>query len=348
MSIDKKIKALCLFSGGLDSVVAAKLVKDQGIECIAINFTAPFIVSTGTDDDNPIKKAAEEIGIEYRRIPLDDDFIDVIRNPGHGHGKGLNPCVDCKIYMIRYAGRLMKKFGAGFLVTGEVLGQRPMSQQRKSMNLIENQSGLEGLILRPLSARHFDETIPEKNGWVDRTKLLSVNGRGRNIQLEYAKKWGIKSYGSPAGGCLLTEKLFAVKLKDLFDNKMDADYKDMGLLRIGRHFRFGKNKIVVGRNKQENDLLKSYRSDDESIFEVLACGSPATLLQGEVNDKSLEFAAGLTAMYSDDKSERVKVNYGKDELDNEIFAGKMDMEYTKQFNLAFKKLGNKKIIVDDR
>jgi tRNA-uridine 2-sulfurtransferase len=339
------IKALTLLSGGLDSIVATKLVMEQGIECIAINFSSPFC--TCNQGGKCFSKiAADELGIEYHSIAKGAEFIDIIRNPKHGYGKGLNPCVDCKIYILRKSKELMEKFGASFVITGEVLGQRPMSQHRLALEIIERESGLAGLILRPLSAKVLDETQPEKKGWIDREKLLSIVGRGRHAQLEFARNFNIETYACAGGGCLLTDKLFAVKIKDLFDHKEVVDYRDINLLKIGRHFKYGDNKIIVGRNSNENESLRMMRSGDELIFEVPDCGSPTTLLQGEAGDEVLNFTAGLTAMYSDNKNDKVNVYYGKNELDLSIETVKLKIKDTEKYNLAYKKLGNKKLILD--
>jgi tRNA-uridine 2-sulfurtransferase len=340
-----KIKALTLISGGLDSAIATKLVMEQGVECIAINFSSPFCTCNHGGKCYS-KIVADDLKTEYHSFAKGMDFIDIIRNPKHGYGKGLNPCVDCKIYILQRSRELLEKFGASFVITGEVLGQRPMSQHKLALEIIERESGLKGLILRPLSANLLEETEVEKRGWIDREKLLSINGRGRHTQLELAGNFNIESYACAGGGCLLTEKLFAVKIKDLFDNKSDIDYRDINLLKTGRHFRTGGNKIIVGRDRKENETLKALRSGDELIFEVPDCGSPSTLLQGEITEESIGFAAGLTALYSDCKDAKIRVIYGAKELDKGIVVDKPDADKTRKFNLAYKKLGNRKLVVD--
>jgi tRNA-uridine 2-sulfurtransferase len=340
-----KIKALTLLSGGLDSAVATKLVMDQGIECIAINFSSPFCTCNQGGKCHS-KQIADDLKIEYHTIAKGIEFIDIIKDPDHGYGKGLNPCVDCKIYILKKSRALMSEFGASFVITGEVLGQRPMSQHRLALNIIEKESGLEGLILRPLSASLLEETIPEKKGWIDRSRMLSINGRGRHTQLEFARNFNIESYACAGGGCLLTDKQFAVKLKDLFDSKKDVTFKDINMLKIGRHFKYGADKIIVGRNANENNMLKMMRTDDELVFEVPVIGSPITLLQGGNSCDSIKFAAQMTLLYSDNKDDMAIVKYGTTGFDNEIEAVKITHEDVIPYNLVFKKLGNKKSVVD--
>ena len=303
----EKIKAIALFSGGLDSVLAAKLVKDLGIEVIGIKFASPFL--QGKDNS---KELAEKIGIKFRKAELGLDYLKMIIKPKHGRGRNMNPCIDCRIFLLRKAKGLMQKVGAKFIITGEVLGQRPMSQFYKNLMLIEKKSGLVNKILRPLSAHHLPETIPEKKGWVSREKLLGIKGRGRKKQLELAGKWRISGFSSPAGGCLLTEKDFSEKFKELLEIKKKIDWRDVALLKLGRHFRFGKNKIIIGRNEKENKELLRKKLEGDYIFEAQGCGSPITILQTTTSlVKSKEMirkAAELTAKYSDCKG-KVLVKY---------------------------------------
>ncbi|NSW76717.1 MAG: tRNA 4-thiouridine(8) synthase ThiI, partial [Candidatus Atribacteria bacterium] len=204
------MRAIGLISGGLDSALAVSIVKRQGIEVIALRFLSPF-----WGRGKWIKQLIEELGVEYQEVEVDESYLGMIENPRYGYGKNMNPCIDCKIWMLRRAKDLMKEWGASFVFTGEVVGQRPKSQMKNTLRLIEKQSGLEGLLLRPLSAKLLPETVPEKEGWVKREELLDLSGRGRERQLKLAEEWGIRSFPPPAGGCLLTEPNFSRRLRDL-------------------------------------------------------------------------------------------------------------------------------------
>ena len=234
----------------------------------------------------------------------------MIKNPKYGWGKGLNPCIDCKIYMLKKAKKIMEEIGASFIITGEVLGQRPMSQHKNALNLIEKQAGLKGKILRPLSAKNLEITEAEAKGIVYREKLFGITGRTRKKQLELVEKFDIIEYSSPAGGCLLTDKFFSKKLKDLFENNKKIKLENIEVLKYGRHFRYKGNKIIVGRNEKENNILIKMKFKNDYIFEVPDCGSPDTILQGEKDKDSIIFASQLTALYSDTKSDKVTVKYG--------------------------------------
>ena len=246
------MKALGLLSGGLDSVLAFKLILNQGIKAEAIKFVSPFF-----DDSFYAKNISEKFGIPLKIMYLGKEYLKLIKNPKHGYGSGMNPCIDCHVFMLKKAKQYAKKIKADFIFTGDVLGERPMSQNMKALNTIESETRLKNKILRPLSAKLLPETVAEKNGWVDRNKLLDIKGRSRKKQLELAKKFKIKIYASPGGGCLLTEKEFSAKLRDLIKHKKRINEKDIELLKIGRHFRFKNNKIIVGRNEKENELLKT-------------------------------------------------------------------------------------------
>lgn len=346
-----KRTALVLLSGGLDSALAVKLVMEQGVECIALNFTSSFC-TCDYGGKCFSKEIAHNLNIEYRTIAKGEDFLEVIRNPKHGYGQGLNPCVDCKIYILKKAGELMKEIGADFIVTGEVLGQRPMSQHKRALKVIEEEAGLAGYILRPLSANKLPPTVPEQEGWVEREKLLAIHGRGRKEQLELARNFDIDTYSCAGGGCLLTEKRYALKLKDLFDHNEQVTGRDVQLLKKGRHFRLNeRSKVIVGRNEADNNYLKAIRSGDELLFDCPGYGSPLTLLQGEVNEESIAFAAKLTLLYSDYSSKNGEgkealVVYGKESLDSEIVADPFSKEEAAEYNLTLKRFGNKKRIVE--
>ncbi len=275
-------KAVGLLSGGLDSALAIYLVKRQGIDVTALHFPSFFSPSDPTREDSPVQVLARQLDVPLTFKPKGNDFLQLIRNPRYGHGKNLNPCVDCRIYTFIKARELMEEIGATFLVTGEVVGQRPMSQRRDTMRLIDKQSGCLGLVLRPLSAKVLPPTRPETEGIVDREQLLGVAGRGRKVQLRTASELGLFGYSSPAGGCLLTEKVFSRRLCDLLEEKEEPSQEDLELLKVGRHIRVRRGlKLVVGRNDSENRRLESLQKAGVMFTpsgfpgpHVLAVGSP--------------------------------------------------------------------------
>lgn len=312
-----KVKAVSLFSGGLDSILATELVRRQGIEVIAYNLKTPF--GTAKKDG----KSEAQQGAEQLKVPLvvqsfDKEYINMLRKPKHGYGKNINPCVDCKIFILKQAKKYAKEVGADFLFTGEVLGERPMSQHGQALKTIEKESGLEGKLLRPLSAKLLSETEAEKKGLIDRNKLLCISGRGRKPQMELAKEYGITVYPSPAGGCLLTCEEYAKKLSDLFEYKKRISVADVELLRFGRHFRVNKNKFIVGRNYAENTYLQAHKAKGDYYFELQDIVGPTTLLQGPKTKAAIETAAKLTAVYSDAKTSEAKVKYGKANLNRAL------------------------------
>ncbi|MFP3975219.1 MAG: hypothetical protein ACLFVK_03235 [Dehalococcoidia bacterium] len=268
------MKALGLISGGLDSILALRLVLDQGIEVTAMHVNIPFIA-----EKQDIAKITAELGVPLEVVEVDEDYMEVTGNPGHGYGTGMNPCIDCRIYVLKKAKELADRIGASFLFTGEVLGERPMSQTRRALKIIDEESGLGGLILRPLSARLLPETIPESEGWVDRQKLMAIKGRNRKPQMALAEELGITHYPQPAGGCLLTQQEFSSKLRDLFQHKQKPSLRDIPRLEVGRHFRFEGYKIIVGRNEQENNTLQELKGPEDYAFEVPGHGSPITLME---------------------------------------------------------------------
>ena len=289
----KKVKALALISGGLDSLLAAKLIMDQGIEVEGVTFVTPF---PGCERFAGL--AAKQLGIKHHVIFLNN--LKIVKNPKYGYGSAMNPCIDCKIFFFKNAKKLMKKIGAEFIITGEVVGQRPMSQMRKQIELIERESGLSGLIVRPLCAKLLEPSIPEKLGIVDRNKLLDISGRSRKRQIELAKKFGLK-YASPAGGCILTDTNFARKLRDLFDHSKRIRLEDIELLKIGRHFRINKCKIIVGRNKDENEFLMKMKG---TKIEPAGFKGPVALIKG----KKIYEGFLLLMHYSDEKENEGEYN----------------------------------------
>jgi tRNA-specific 2-thiouridylase len=297
----KKRKALALLSGGLDSTLAVKMMLDMGIDVEALNFTSPFCTCTGKNSGckSEAVRVAQEFDIPIKVIHKGLDYLEIVRNPKHGYGKGVNPCVDCRIYLLRKAKEYMAECGADFIITGEVLGQRPMSQKRDSLRVIERESGLEGLLLRPLSAQHFEPTIPEKEGWVDRDKLLAIKGRCRKDLFELAEELDVKNYPCPAGGCLLTELSFVPKMRDIFDHSDDLNLRDFRLLKIGRHCRIGKRtKVIIGRDETDNSLLETARQEGETTITWLDGNTPVGVITGRQDQEYIELAARILLRYT--------------------------------------------------
>jgi tRNA-specific 2-thiouridylase len=290
----KTIRALGLFSGGLDSMLAAATLRAQGIDVTLVTFVTPFFGAARAWE------SAAHLGLPLREVDLTDKFLPLIYDPPHGFGRGHNPCIDCHTLMLREAGALMAAAGFDFLFTGEVLGQRPMSQNRGSLNLIARESGFAHLLLRPLSAKSLKVTAPEARGWVDRGRLLNFSGRGRKRQLALAVEFGITRYPAPAGGCLLTDPGYAARLKELLRHVKEATRCDLELLKYGRHFRLpGGAKAVVGRTQRENDAIQALSCPGTFRLQVEHYPGPLVLVDGAVSGEDLELAAGLAAAYSD-------------------------------------------------
>ncbi len=311
-----RVKALSLFSGGLDSILATKLILNQDIDVAAVNFTSQFSVTE--KGKSKVAEAAKQLGVSLEVISLENDYLRLIRNPRHGYGKNINPCIDCRIFMLKKAKKYAREIGAAFIFTGEVLDERPLSQRFNAMKLVEKESGLEGKLLRPLSAKLLPKTFAEKKGLVERENLLSIRGRSRKPQIRLAKEYGIEYYPSPAGGCLLTCEDHANKLRDLFRHKKRVSMADVALLKVGRHFRLDANKIIVGRNEEENQILAARKASNDYYFEVATVPGPITVLQGAKSGKAVKKAAALTAYYSDSKDCEVTVNFGREQLDKSI------------------------------
>lgn len=286
-----KIKAVGLLSGGLDSTLAAKLILEQGIEVHAVNFTSPFCTCTPKKAGcAAVITAVRQLGdIPLKRVSLGDEYLEMVRDPKHGYGSALNPCIDCRIMKIRKAGEYMHEIGGSFLFTGEVLGQRPMSQHRKAIELIDRESGFQAYILRPLSAAHFNPTIAEQEGRVDRSKLLGISGRSRKSQMSLAAQKGISDYPCPAGGCLLTDRNFAGRMRDYFSFVDRPSMKDIPLLKVGRHFRLESGeKIIVARNEHEGKTLKKLCPETDHLLSPADFPGPVVILQGASLQAALE------------------------------------------------------------
>ena len=306
------MKAIALLSGGLDSTLAAKVMIEQGVELEALNFMTVFCTCANRGATClASQKAVETLGIPLRVFNVMEEYLDVVKHPKHGYGKNMNPCIDCRIFMLKKAKTYMEESGAAFIVTGEVLGQRPMSQRKEAMHLIEREAGLEGFILRPLSAKGLPATVPEREGWVDREKLLNLSGRSRKPQIELADHFGIHDYPCPAGGCLLTDPGFAKRMKDLIIHVPNFSINDVHLLKLGRHFRLSHTvKLVVGRNEEENQKIQTFARERDILLKVTDFPGPLSLLRGKLKEGDIEKASAITAHYCKAKNlGRVEVTY---------------------------------------
>ena len=319
MSVQKK--AVALISGGLDSLLAAKVVQEQGVHVEGINFYTGFCVEGHThairkkDRAKPKRNnalwVAEQLGIKLHIVDIVEEYKSVVYNPRHGYGANLNPCLDCKIFMVRKAREWIQENGFDFIVTGEVIGQRPMSQRKDTMPVVARDSGADDLLLRPLCARNLPETRPEREGWVDRQRLYGFNGRSRKPQMALAKHFGIEDYAQPAGGCcFLTDAQYSLKLADLWRARGEKRYEmdDIMLLKVGRHLRPRPNfKLIIAREEGEGNFLQGYQKQFVSIRTV-SHGGPLTLIDGDVDERDLKLASRIVARYSQGKnSEKVEL-----------------------------------------
>jgi tRNA-specific 2-thiouridylase len=295
--LEEHLKAIALFSGGLDSILAMKLIQEQNIEIIALNINIGF--GSKQDKKDELEKVCQNIGVEFLQIDIREQYLDeVLFSPKYGYGKYFNPCIDCHANMFRVAKNILDEVGASFLISGEVVGQRPMSQNKDALNSVLNLGNIEGLLVRPLSAKLLKPTIPEINGWIDRNKLLDISGRSRITQIELAKKYNLEDYESPAGGCLLTDRNFANKIKDFI--KYDKlTVSDIDLLKFGRHFRLKNGaKLVVGKNHDDNLALKQITSDKFDSLEALGVSSPYSWISKNSNSEDFEFALRILLTYT--------------------------------------------------
>lgn len=295
----KRTKAVGLLSGGLDSILACRMMMEQGIEVIAVNFTSPFCTCTSKGCRHQASKVANELGIELKLLPTGQEYIEMVKHPKHGRGSHMNPCIDCRIFTFTRARIFADEIGADFLFSGEVLGERPMSQHLKAMLVIEEESGLKGRMLRPLSASLLEPTIAEQTGLVDRSKLKAIQGRSRQPQIAMTKEYGMADYPCPAGGCLLTDAQFAARLKDAFKYGEDS-VAEMQFLKVGRHFRLKSGaKVIVGRNEPENKVLESLVGPADRVLMALETEGPTVVLRRLKGHEDIELAARLCARYCD-------------------------------------------------
>ncbi len=307
-------KATGLISGGLDSILAAKIILEQGVEVMGISFSTPFFGSQGAE------RTAKALGVPLRILDITELHLGMLRQPKHGYGDNMNPCIDCHTLMLREAGRVMEEVGADFLFTGEVLGQRPMSQNKAALKVVERESGYEGHILRPLSARLLPETIPEKEGKIDREKLLDIKGRSRKRQLELAKIYHIRDYLSPAGGCLLTDPVFSRRLQDIFRQRGRFEVREIELLKVGRHLRFSPLvKVIVGRHAEDNEKILRMAAKGDDILKVEGYPGPFLLIPCGGDLEDIKKAASICVRYSDaPKDEVVTVIWSRNGKEKKI------------------------------
>lgn len=324
------MKAIALFSGGLDSTLAVKVVKNLGIEVIVLHFVTPFASSSNDQEIQPwLDKNSKQLGTQIKPIFLKDEFLEILANPQFGHGKNINPCIDCKILMLKKAKAMMPELGASFLITGEVMGQRPMSQRREALDMIENAADVRGLLLRPLCAKHLRKTIAETEGWIDREKLLNFWGRGRNQQFELAKKLGLVDYAQPAGGCALTEESFSNRVIELIEHK-ELNYDNCRLLKVGRHFRLTPGfKLVVGKDEKTNLKVKSMAKPGDIRFEPKELAGPSALGRGVWDENSRLLACQIVARYTDSTDGWVEVVITEDGKQEIVKVQGLDKEKVK-------------------
>jgi len=306
-----KIRALVLVSGGLDSALAIKILNEQEIETTAIVFKSFFF------NEKRAESVAKELNVNFKIVDFSEEHLAMVKNPKRGYGKAMNPCIDCHLLMLKKAKEIMDREGFDFVATGDVLGQRPMSQNIASLNLIEKEAGLAGYLLRPLSAKVLEKTIVEEKGLIDREKLLGISGRSRNVQLALAKKWNIKNYSSPAGGCLLTDKEFGKRLEELVEKEPGCDGNDVELLKLGRHLFQNKIKIIIGRDQEENRKMGKLAQKGDIVLEMENYTGPLALVRnyGEEEEGGLEKAIGkakeLVQFYSTRARAKTDVKFKK-------------------------------------
>ena len=314
MKRKNQLKCLFLFSGGLDSILGVKILRLQkNIKIVGVNFKSVFF------SEKIAKEMAKKIKLPLKIIDISEKLIEIVKKPKYGYGKGMNPCLDCRILMLKEAKKILKKEKFDFVASGEVLGERPMTQNKFALKLVEEKSSLKGILLRPLSAKLLEETILEKKGLIKRELLLDLQGRSRKRQILLAQKFKLKKYPTPSGGCLLTDLNFSKRLKELLENFPKAKKNDIELLKLGRHFWQKKIKIIVGRNEKENQLLKKLAQKGDVLIEMENYPGPTTLIRSyekrkKVSKKALEEGKRLTQNYSSKAKDKKDIKFKIEKL----------------------------------
>ncbi len=321
------MRALALFSGGLDSMISVKLLTDQGIDVTAIYIDVGF--GSSKDNSEILKSRAEMVGADFEIVDAKDNFVkDILFNPKYGYGKNFNPCIDCHANMFRIALGLLEKYDASFVITGEVIGQRPMSQRTDAIKNVTKLAGDEegGLILRPMSAKLMKPTKPEVEGWVDREELLDISGRSRDVQLNLAKEYGFSEFESPGGGCLLTQEAMATKIKEHIKHE-EFIVEDVELLKHGRHLRLPNGaKLVVGRNKEDNEYISKVDNPKYIFARALDISGPLSLINKDASDGDKLLASKIILTYTKSKSDEVgKVKFGEEVFEASAFESKSEV-----------------------
>lgn len=310
-----KRKAFALLSGGLDSILATRLIMDQGLEVIGLHFITPFFGYQKKNQEAWYEEKWRRLyGICARIIDVSEEYLPVVRQPRYGYGRNFNPCVDCKIFLFSKAKKIMEAEGGDFLISGEVIGQRPMSQRKDALRIVERDSGTEGILLRPLCAKNLKPTLPELIGLVDREKLFAFSGRSRKPQLKLAAAMGIGNFPTPAGGCYLTDPILGGRIQKYFAENSSISIKEILLLMIGRHFRLPKGaRLIVGRREAENQELLSLKREGDLLLKVEKIPGPLGLIRGEVGPTGLSLAAAIVARYGKARDlPAARVVYGLD------------------------------------
>jgi tRNA-specific 2-thiouridylase len=299
--------ALAMISGGVDSTLAAKLIMEQGIDVIGVCFKSYFFGPKNAE------KMTKQIGIPLVVVDFSKEHLEMVRNPKHGYGKNMNPCIDCHAMMMNYSGRLLEEHSADFIITGEVLNQRPMSQNKRALDVVRKESGYTDKILRPLCALNLAPTKMELDGLVDRERLLKISGRSRKPQMELAEEWGITDYPSPAGGCKLTDPNFSKRLYDLINSAVEPSEGDIILLKYGRHMRVSPNaKIISTRNEEEVKEIKKYLNETDLVFFTTDYTGSIIVVIGNPGEEDIAFAAKAAVRYSKAKDlKEAAVSYGR-------------------------------------
>lgn len=340
ISKDKKtkLKAVALLSGGLDSNLAIRMIQEQGVEVEAIAIKTPFCdFDCGKGCGHRVQEVAEELGVSLKTVYFGREYLKMLKNPKYGYGSGMNPCIDCRSMMYMAAKDHMKKIDADFIITGEVLGQRPMSQNSNALKIIEKETRTNGLIVRPLSFKKLPVTQAEKDGLIKRELLGNITGRSRKVQLKLAEKFEIINPPNSAGGCLLTDPAFSKRVRDLYSHSNDIpDTNDIELLKIGRHFRLSKNnKLIVGRNKQENDMIDAMKLKKDIILKVKDYVGPTCILRAkETTEDEIEISARIGLRYSDaPKNDLSIVRIITDDNEKEVKIFPMDNQHIENMRI---------------